>query len=269
MSRAVSTMTLVGLIIGSSAAPTAALAALEPHRAAYRLSLADSHRTTGLSQVNGGLVIEWKRACDGWLSHQRLGFVAGTESAGDFSHDVRFSSWEAIDGLKMRYTVRSFSGDILSEEYKGEASLDSLETGGTASFTKPESRQITLPPGTVFPTEHINRILAEANDGRSFVSHEVFDGWGFDALTQVTSAIGRQRPFEPSSDKEIPSDPDGDVWPVSMAYYNVEQQSDLPEFEAEFMLTEQGVLQELLLDYGDFQLKATLEQFELLDEPSC
>lgn len=269
MSKAFNAIMLAGLAISSFAVPAAALAALEPHRAAYRLSLANSHRLAGLSSVNGGLVIEWKRACDGWLSHQRLGFVAGTESSGEFRHDVRFSSWEATDGSKMRYTVRSYNGDVLNEEYMGEAALESTESGGVASFTKPDRREVILPPGTVFPTAHINRILAGADDGQSFVSHEVFDGWGYDALTQVTSAIGRQRAYQPSNDKELSSDPEGNVWPVSMAYYDIEGQSDLPEFEAEFMLTKQGVLQELLLDYGDFRLKATLSEFELLDEPAC
>ncbi|MGI9494158.1 MAG: EipB family protein [Geminicoccaceae bacterium] len=269
MGRTMRSMLLAALAACLFAGPAVALAALEPHRAAYRLSLASSHRMTGLANISGGLVIEWKRACDGWLSHQRLGFIADTEAGGDFRHDVRFSSWEAIDGSKLRYTVRSYDGDVLREEYMGEASLDSPDRGGIASFTKPDAREVILPPGTVFPTDHMNRVLAEANGGQSFVSHEVFDGWGFDALTQVTSAIGRQRPFEPSSDQEVPVDPNGQVWPVSMAYYNIQQKGDLPEFEAKFMLTEQGVLQELLLDYGDFRLKATLSEFEILEEPAC
>jgi hypothetical protein len=257
------------LAVGVLAGPTAALAELEPHRAAYRLDLVKSHRMSGLTDVSGGLVIEWKRACDGWLSHQRLGFIAGAEGGGSFGHEVRFSAWEASDGSRMRYTVRSYDGDVLSEEYMGEATLEKAGAAGVASFTKPDEREVALPPGTVFPTSHINQILADADSGQSFVSHEVFDGWGYDALTQVTSVIGRQRPYQPSNDSEIPSDPDGVVWPVNMAYYNKAQKSDLPEFEAEFMLTSQGVLQELLLDYGDFRLKATLAEFEILDRPAC
>ena len=248
---------------------SAAFAALESHRAAYRLKLDQSHRMSGLAGVNGGLVIEWRRACDGWLSHQRLGFIAATEGGGDFSHDVRFSSWEAVDGSEMRYTVRSYDGDRLREEYMGNARIDSVESGGVATFTRPDQREVTLPPGTVFPADHFNRLLAEADKGGSFITHEVFDGWGFDALTQVTSVIGQARRFEPSNDMELSARPDADAWPVSMAYYNLTDKSDLPEFEAKFMLTEQGVLQELLLDYGGFRLKATLAEYERLDEPTC
>ncbi|MGI9508302.1 MAG: EipB family protein [Geminicoccaceae bacterium] len=263
-----STCFLAAALVALTASSTA-FAALESHRAAYRLKLDRSHRMSGLSGVNGGLVIEWQRACDGWLSHQRLGFIAAAQGGGDFSHDVRFSSWEAADGSKMRYTVRSYDGDRLREEYMGKASITSAESGGVATYTKPDQREVALPPGTVFPADHFNRVLAEAGDGRSFVSHEVFDGWGFDALTQVTSVIGQLRPYEPSSDKELTSKADAEAWPVSMAYYSLADKSDLPEFEAKFMLTEDGVLQELILDYGDFRLKATLSEFELLDEPAC
>lgn len=259
------------LAVGLAAltASSTASAALESHRAAYRLKLDQSHRMSGLSSVNGGLVIEWQRACDGWLSHQRLGFIALTDGGGDFSHDVRFSSWEAIDGSEMRYTVRSYDGDQLREEYMGNAVISSADGGGVASFTRPDEREIDLPPGTVFPADHFNRLLAEADGGNAFISHDVFDGWGFDALTQVTTVIGELRPYEPSNDEELPSKTDAEVWPVSMAYYSIADTSDLPEFEAKFMLTEDGVLQELLLDYGDFRLKATLSEFERLDEPAC
>ena len=137
------------------------------------------------------------------------------------------------------------------------------------AFTKPDQREVALPPGTVFPADHFNRILAEAGSGSSFISHDVFDGWGFDALTQVTSVIGRLRPYEPSSDRELSSNDDAEAWPVSMAYYSLADKSDLPEFEAKFMLTDEGVLQELLLDYGDFRLKATLSEFERLETPAC
>jgi hypothetical protein len=54
-----------------------------------------------------------------------------------------------------------------------------------------------------------------------------------------------------------------------MAYYNVENSTDTPEFEASFLLIENGVLSELVLDYGEFSLDATLEKLELLEPPDC
>jgi hypothetical protein len=140
--------------------------------------------------------------------------------------------------------------------------------GGLASFSTPQEKEVKLPPGTVFPTDHLRRLLAGARAGVQFVSHDVFDGWGFDSLTQITSAIGSPRKIEARADDATDGSAER-AWPVSMAYYNVEHPTDMPEFEASFLLGENGVLRDLILDYGDFSLDAKLEKLELLDRPKC
>jgi hypothetical protein len=259
---------LLGMAVGSEAQ-----AALEPHRAAYRLALAAKQEATPLSDVQGGLVIEWERACDGWLSQQRLFFIARSEEGDQFGQDVRYSSWEAIDGLRMRYSVRSFEGEQLQEEYRGEAQVDPGD-GGVATFSTPPDAEVALPPGTIFPTDHMERVLSAAGEGVRVISHEVFDGWGLDALTQITSVIGPPRMIEPiAGEAGLQTGGEqaggGRAWPVSMAYYNQAKGADLPEFEASFMLTEGGVLRNLVLDYGEFKLDAVLERLELLTQPDC
>jgi hypothetical protein len=252
-------------LASTSPASSATAAALAPHVAAYRLSLADAATSGSLVQVDGGLVIEWRQACDGWLSHQRLGFVATTDAGMGFTHDVRFSSWEALDGDELRYSVRSFDGDQIDEEYRGEA--DRATDGSEARFRVPEDRTVDLPADTVFPTDHLRRVLESAVAGERFVSHAVFDGWGYDALTQITSVIGQPRELEAADDPEGTGE--ARVWPVSMAYYPGREGGDVPEFEATFLLDEQGVLRNLVLDYGDFGLEAELVELDLLDPPDC
>ena len=240
-------------------------AALAPHVAAYRLSLAGAaDMANPFSEVRGGLVIEWRLACDGWLSRQRLAFVATLQEGGNLGHDVRFSSWEALDGSRMRYSYRSYGDDELQEEFRGEAVLEPSQ-GGVATFSTPSERRIELPAGTIFPTVHIQEVLNGAQAGERFVSHEVFDGAGFDSLTQITSVIGQPRLVEPLADQ----DDDGRAWPVSMAYYELGTPSDTPKFEARFLLGENGILRDLVLDYGDFKLKGALERLELLEPPDC
>jgi hypothetical protein len=250
-----------------TASSALAQAALQPHVAAYRLGLDNRHGPGALTDVRGGLVIEWRLECDGWLSRQRLGFDAATDAGGSINHDVRFASWEAVDGSRLRYVVRSFEDDRLQEEYRGIAELEP-DDGGVADFTDPRETEVELPPGTVFPTEHLQRVLEAADAGARFVSHEVFDGFGFDSLTQVTSVIGMPRPLEPVPGI-APEAASKSAWPVNMAYYNIEQGEDGPEFEATFMLDDKGVLYEVGLDYGDFRLEATLEKLELLERPNC
>jgi hypothetical protein len=248
-------MAIGGVLVLGTAVSSVAEAALEPHRAAYRLTLAARQQATPLSDVQGGLVIEWQRACDGWLSQQRLFFMAQGEEGDRFGQDVRYSSWEASDGSRMRYTVRSFEGEAVQEEYRGDAELDH-GAGGVAAFRTPPNEKVVLPPGTIFPTDHMERVIRAAEQGVAngirVISHEVFDGWGLDALTQITSVIGPPRKLEPfAGDAGAPAG-GGRAWPVSMAYYNEAKGAELPE-----------------LDYGEFRLDAVLERLELLASPGC
>jgi hypothetical protein len=265
MTRAWISMSTIALLCTTGSA--LAQAALQPHVAAYRLALGGQSGASGLLEVRGGLVIEWQRECDGWASRQRLGFVAATEAGDTMSHDVRFTSWEATDGSLLRYVVRSYESDELQEEYRGIAEL-APDDGGVADFTAPREEAIKLPPGTVFPTEHMQLVLDAAAAGQRFVSHEVFDGFGFDALTQVTSVIGEAEPAE-RTDVHAPDVGSKSAWPVSMAYYNIERGEGEPDFQATFLLDDKGVLYDVNLDYGDFRLAASLEQLELLDRPDC
>ncbi len=245
-----------------------AQAALQPHIAAYRVGL-DTRPgvASALIEARGGLVIEWRRECDGWVSRQRLGFVATTDDGATINHDVRFTSWEAMDGSRLRYVVRSFENDRLQDEYRGIAELQQ-DDGGVADFTTPRKETVALPPGTVFPTEHMRQVIEAAAAGSRFVSHQVFDGFGFDALTQVTSVIGAARPLEPEPGVASEGG-SGSAWPLNMAYYNVERNEQAPEFEATFLLDDKGILHDVGLDYGDFRLEASLEQLELLAPPDC
>jgi EipB-like len=264
MARSPSSGVLAGLLVVTWSFPASAV--LQPHVAAYRLSLA-SGPSIGIpfTEVRGGLLIEWRRACDGWLSRQRLAFVGTFEEGGGLSHDVRFSSWEALDGSKMRYSYRSYGDEELEEDFRGEARLEP-SAGGVATFSEPSAREIKLPPRTIFPTAHIEQVLDEARAGSRFVTHQVFDGAGFDSLTQITSVISQPETLDPSAQDNQGA---GRAWRVSMAYYDLHESSATPKFEAEFLLGENGVLRDVVLDYGDFQLDATLEKLELMTPPEC
>lgn len=234
------------------------------HRAAYRLSLAQADSGSGLAQVRGGLVLEWREACDGWLSQQRLGFVAESDEGPGFSYDVRFSSWESRDSTQLRFNVRSFDGPNLQEEFRGLAKLASPGAAGTAHYSLPKGQDIALPAGTIFPTEHVADLIASALAGEHVLNREVFDGSGEDALTRATAVIGKAK---------LVASADGTGqerrWPVSIAYFAVDGDDALPQFEIAFDLSPGGVLSNVRLDYGDFTLKADLEKLETFASPDC
>lgn len=241
-------------------APPAGVAAVEllPHRAAYRMSLAETSRNGPVTEVRGGLVLEWRAECEGWISNQRLGFVAATSEGSGFTYDVRFSSWESRDNTQLRFSVKSFDDGKPGPEYRGRAALERLGGPGHALFSLPEETRLELPEGTIFPTEHVRRLIAAALAGERLVTHAVFDGSGEDALSNVTAVIGP--PVEAEG---------GPRWPVHLAYFGVREADGTPDFSIGFLLDAGGVLHDISLDYGDFVLKGQLDRLERLPSPDC
>jgi len=258
------------LLTAVTAQPAAAAVELLSHRAVYQLSLAQGGRASdSVSDVRGGLVMEWRDSCAGAISNQRLGFVASFGDGPGFTYDVRFSSWEAPDHRQLRFNVRTFDGGILFDEYRGEASLD--EVGGKVAFAEPAGETLTLPRGTLFPTEHMQKLIEGAKAGEVVVSHDVFDGSGMEGLSRITAVIGRPITVEADAADDAAADRGDDErrWPISLAYHDVTMADDVPTFELTFQLSEGGVLYDLVLDYGDFALAADLEQLEIFEAPHC
>ena len=251
-----------GLLTGAVGGAAVAMpAGLEPHRAFYELALAGD--SSALVDAEGAFAVEWRAQCGGVTSRQRLWFVGGLPGGGEFDYDVRFSTWEATDERRMRFSMRSFQDGSLIEEFRGHARMPEGGGAGRAVYTVPAGVEMRLPPDTLFPTAHLEELIDEAVAGSSVASAALFDGAGIgsDALTLVTAAIGDPVP-SPSDEERI--------WPMALAYHTLaEGDVEAPLFELSFELSEAGVMRHVLLDYGAFALSAELERFERLARPDC
>lgn len=233
------------------------------HRANYQLQLHEASQASGMEAVRGLLVMETREGCEGHVSNQELAFVAQLVEGPDFNYAVRFSSWESPTLDRLRFTVTSFDNGQVFEEYEGSAALEG--TAGQANYNKPEDVSIDLPAGTIFPTEHMKRLVESAANGQMVVNSHVFDGSGPDALTSVTAVIGQARAVADDR-SELAGET---TWPVSLGYYSLDGANDLPEFQISFNMTADGVLHDIVLDYGDFALAGELVEIETFDKPDC
>ncbi|MEO3429681.1 DUF1849 family protein [Pelagibius sp. CAU 1746] len=241
---------------------------LSPHRATYALSLGSLQSSSSLVEAAGRFEFEWQDVCDGWAVSQKFRIALFYEDGVSVNFGWSLSSWEAKDGKSYRFFVRRFDGTGLTELVRGEAVLGE-DGSGRAVFMEPEAREIDLPAGTLFPTQHTLHVLARAEAGDVPVWTLVFDGSGDEGLFGVSAALSRR--MAPDAPARISSPLLDGVpsWRVDLAFFDADQREAEPEQEQGLRLFTNGVVDEMRLDYGDFVLDADLTGLTELPSPDC
>jgi hypothetical protein len=244
---------------------------ISPHRALYSLTLDTAKQNSGVVGATGAMYYEWGETCDGWTVEQRFRLrLMSAESAGD---DVSSTlvTWESKDGLRYRFNERRLRNGQPDEEIHGDAHLDGVGKGGSAEFVKPQATKVKLAPGVLFPTAHTLLLIDRARAGDKFISRAVFDGAAVGNAGQITAVIGQE--LKPVSDTKDPvlSDPllQRPSWKMRLAFFPADNKSEEPDYELGMRLLDNGVSQDMTLDYSDYVIKATLDHIEALPKPSC
>ena len=114
-------------------------------------------------------------------------------------------------------------------------------------------------------------MIVEAAESESLpVWRMVFDGSGDDGGHYgINVALARAFPAGAPTNLDLPLLVDQPSWRVVMAYFDPEENGVAPDYEQELRVFANGVIDELVLDYGDFSLDAELVDLEALPAPDC
>jgi len=267
---------LVAGLVAAVSLPHRAAPAIEvgilPHSAVYRMELTALAAGSAVSAVVGRMEFEWQETCDAWTVSQRalmrVNYGDGTEL--DFGWTM--NSWESKDGRSYRFFIRRLYNGGASEELRGKAELQA-SGGGEAVFSKPDDRSLALPAETMFPTEHTKVLLRAARKGwpsTGSLWRPVFDGSGDSGLFGVSAtmieSLGAQAELGPGLElvRDLPS------WRMRLAFFDLEQaQGQAPAHEQALRLYANGVVDELVLDYDEFSVRAILEDLKPVPAPTC
>ncbi|MGE0716047.1 MAG: cell envelope integrity EipB family protein [Alphaproteobacteria bacterium] len=259
---------VLGCVTVSLTAAAAAAGSIAPHRALYDLSLASARTSGGVVGVQGRMLFEWGDACDGWTVEQRYRMRLSQAQEDEVEIVSSLASWEAKDGLRYRFTLRKKRGEEPEEEVRGTARLEGPGRGGYADFTRPEESRVDLPRGTLFPTAHTLEIIRRAEAKDAYFSRRVFDGSEVEKPGEVNTVIGRPQAsdVDPGIRSKLLDRPG---WRIRMAFFAADGQAPLPEYEIGLHLLDNGVSSDMLIDYGDFTVRARLRELEALPSPGC
>lgn len=255
------------LVVGLGAGATVA-APLVSYRAIYDLALARSDQGGGVVDLSGRFVFEFEDACDGYTTAQRVVVQTTNADGASALSDFSTTSWEARDGLRYRFNVRQDYDGQRSEEFAGQARLRGRAKGGSVAYSRPNEDIIDLPIGTMFPAEHTMRLVQAGQAGKGHLVATVFDGSTDEGLYGITAFIGKGR-TDKVSDITRQALKGVRSWPVRLAYFLQDAQTEAPLYEFGFRLYENGVSDDLVLDYGDYAMKGTMILLEVLPAPRC
>ena len=264
------TWIVFGLIFLMGAGPSGlAVAELLPHRASYRMSLASATRTSGLVAARGIMIYTFGQSCDGWTVENRT-HLSLTYESGAYAETVwTFVSWESTDGLNFRFRAQFEESGRTVERVRGRATLIGKGGAGTAWLAEPVETEIELPAGTLFPTEHMTRLVAAAERGDSALEHVVFDGTSLQNPYLVNALLG---PLPRNAEQALAASaglPPAPGWWTRLAYFPLHSREPTPEFELSAHYRADGVAGEIIQQFDDFTLRVRLDRLETMAKPDC
>ena len=264
----------IGIFLAAGGQSVEASSILAAHRAVYDISLKFAEDRSGITGANGRMVIELSGGeCTGWTINFRMVnrfLLNGGEAR---TIDSRSSMWESGSSDQLRYVQRQYVDNRLQEEKEIKAKLRKARGSGEGVVTKPTEERFTLPDGATFPVDHQLKLVLAAKQGKNRDETLLYDGSDGPRPTIAITFIGNRKNdgLADSAKGENIEDLAGmSGWPVSISYFKPDRQGqEMPDYQVDMMLLENGVSGDMQLNYGEFVLDAKLAGLELLEQAEC
>lgn len=264
MIRAFAATLAIAVALPAVASPLAA------HRAVYEIDLADASERSGIEGMTGRMVYDFGGSdCDGYTTSFR--FVTRIATGGDERlTDQQTTTFESVEDGLFQFATRTFVDERPDRDVKGIAEQAGDET--TVALSSPEERELDLAE-TAFPTQHMLELLEAARAGETLFERDLYDGSDdADRVLATTAVIGKE-----TAVGDVPEGLPAEAfegrsfWPVTIAYYQKDDAvgEAMPLYRIEFDLYDNGITQDILMDYGDFALKGTLSEIEMRETDAC
>src|SRR5882757_7728709 len=263
----------------ASAAPPADKVLLAPHRAVYELKLSKTQTSRGVQGVRGRILYDFSgNACDGYdLQFRQVSELDSGEGKAALS-DLRSTTWEDGTAKKFRFNSENMVNAARTDIVNGRAERNADKVA--INLSKPTEKTLTVPAGSVFPTEHMRRIILAAREGKTILEFPVYDGSETgEKLYNTLTIIGR--PIAPGA--KPPTDAAAKVpamakltrWPVTISYFEKQDVKDerggeqTPVYSISFEIYENGISRALVLNYSDFSISGEMTSLEMKKEKAC
>ncbi len=257
---ALAALILLAPIFLCLAGGSAAAAVFAAHRAMYALTLAPTANSDVIAAA-GTMGYEVQDACDGWAVRQKLDMTITNHDGQNIHMISDYATWELKDGLSFRFHMKQTTDDAVTSQTDGEAKLNRPGGGGKARYSLPKEMVKILPEGTLFPMAHTGAILDAAASGKKFLAIPLFDGTEESGVQDSSIIILKVNPPAPNRYPALAALPSARV---RLAFFDRDPPSETPDYEVAMTYWQNGVADDLVMDFGDFTVDAKMTDFKLL-----
>lgn len=269
---------MAGLCVSAAAlaAPLSAVAAkMVSHQALYEISLISKAPGSQLLDITGRMLFSWEKGCDAWITDHETALTYTYADGNVLPITNDFSTVESLDGNTFSFASQRDMGRGMIETYKGRATL-TPSGRGMAYYTEPEQvAPVDLPEGTHFPMNHTLAILHKARQGETFYYAPLFDGNEEFSVRYVSVFIGDH--YEAGMDPGIElknNDIDTALlepqsWDLQLAFFSADKDAEAADYEMSLRAYENGVVSDVVIDYGQFAIRQDLIGLKLLEQQDC
>ena len=260
-----------GLTQGAKDAPAAATAPLAPltaralasHRGVYSLTLDRARENAGIVDVSGAMLFELIDACESWTTRQRFTMTLRNREGTELETGSDYATLESMDGRTLRFSLTQVTQGAVSSRVVGQAELGP-DGSGVARYSEPEVKELPIPPGTLLPNTHTIAALNAARAGQRLLVAPIFDGTTADGAQQTTTVMS---PWQgPQPVPEAPSLSTLGSSRMRIAFFEPDGEqaggARTPSYEVSLRYFENGVADDMIMDFGDFTVRAKLMKLE-------
>ena len=249
----------------AAAAPLAPLTAraLASHRGVYTLTLDRARENATIVDVSGAMLFEIIDACESWASRQRFTMTLRDREGTELETGSDYATLESMDGRTLRFSLTQVTQGAVSSRVVGQAELGP-DGSGVARYSEPEAKELPIPPGTLLPNTHTIAALNAARAGQRLLVAPIFDGTTADGAQQTTPVMS---PWQgPQPVPEAPSLSTLGSSRMRIAFFEPDGEqaggARTPSYEVSLRYFENGVADDMIMDFGDFTVRAKLMKLE-------
>lgn len=229
------------------------------HKAGYILTL-ERVRGSDIAAASGTMGYDVADVCEGWAVRQRLAMVITNADGQDIELVSDYTTFESKDGLRLRFRMKQTTDDAVTSQTEGTATLRRSGGPGEARYTMPKVARVELPAGTQFPMMHTLSLLNAAKEGRKFLAIPLFDGTG-DNGAEDSSAVVLD--WKQGTTTEHAALSKLFSARVRLAFFERKKNESTPSYEVGMRYWENGVADDMQMDFGDFVMRAKMKEFAL------